>query len=420
MSIFRSILFIVSILLSVLLSAPGISFAQTDNVCRAIVTQGLAQSSVNCATNEPGTACYATEVIESELSTNVNSESFDEPGESVSLSDVISVQPSPVDLTDQSWGIALLNVQANLFTGADDDVVILAFGGTEIENGTPSGSGFVPLEAPMNVTTTEASDVYEVTLGQPVDAKIIGQAQSGASFLADAVSEDAEWIRIRFNNVAGWITANVITEDISELPIYGPNHMSEMQSFYFHTGDGDNACLEAPSSILVQGPRDTVVDVILNGVTVRIEGSIVIRTLPPGSPVGPQMQIIVLSGLATINPDTEDEIITPPGFSMIVELGPDFVSSGNGGDDDERGPAPISFSPPILLTQDQLDEFDFLDNLPGNILNYPVIPPQLVNASGVGQPAPQLIFEDDRALTIVQELCAEDRLSEDDCQIYGF
>jgi hypothetical protein len=158
---------------------------------------------------------------------------------------------------------------------------------------------------------------------------------------------------------------------------------------------------------------------IINDVTIRIESTIVLRTLEAGEPVGPQLQIFVLYGLARVNPDTDEEIIVPPGYTLLVDYGDEMISAGIEGDEDERS-GPTRFGVPRIVSQQELNDVDVTTLLPPDLLNYPAPPPIIITPSGVGGPIIELIFEDPIAIVGVEELCEQGLIPVAICEVFGF
>lgn len=191
-----------------------------------------------------------------------------------------------------------------------------------------------------------------------------------------------------------------------------------MQSFYVRTGVGGRPCDSAPSLLTVQGPRDEAVIFEVNTVTVQLESTVVIRTIEAGEPVGLVMEIIVLSGVATVIPENGAPILVPAGYVLPVNLGPLLVSLGIEGDVDER--AAVGFGPIRLLTQEEIDELDILTDIPDNILNYPIDVPEIITPSGTTNIGTRIIFSNPEDTAKVLEYCSSGALPEAICDIFGF
>lgn len=419
----RIIPFALSVLLAGALITPATVAAQEGNEeCKAIIRDALIQTVVNCAGNETGNVCYGFPEIDSVLQEDIDADTFDEPGETVAAIDVITLRPAAITLTttDDTWGIVVMNILASLPSGMPDDVVVIGFGGLEIESDVRVNEAFIPLEVPFSFTTTAAGELRETNLTPPAKSDLIGQIASGTSLKADAVNQDGQWIRVLIGEQPGWLSVDAFDGlDISSLPLLKDGQLSPMQAFYLRTGIDAETCAPNASWVLIQAPKDTSVDMILYDVPMRIEGTALLRTLPPGEPVGPQMQLASLYGLVTARPDTNEEIIVPAGYTLLIGLGPDFVSLGIEGDDDERSGTKI-FGEPNVFNQSLINDLGFLDQLPPDILNYEVETPILTQPSGTGGPLINLIFANPGATKLVKALCASGVLPPVICSVYGF
>lgn len=408
-----------SMLLLTLFASSSVA-AQNLATCLRIIAESLNATGVNCANNELGSACYASGTLESVIESVLDEENFDEPGEQISLEDVITLAPDTVDLVKEAWGITLFNMQANLPQNFNRDVVVVGLGGAEMESGVERSRRFKPLADPITVTTTGNAELRAATLYDPDNEDVIGEVTSGMSLSADAISEDGEWVRVVFQSVPAWLPAASIEEDVTNLPIYGREHMTQFQSFYLRSGVKRTPCTQAPSLALVQGPSDIPVDIIVNCVPIRIQSTIVLRTEQPNSPIDTRMELITLYGMAIVNPDSANPIYVPPGFSLSVSFEDDKLASlGIEGDVDEWECNRLSFGSPTVLTQAQLNSLGIINRIPSNLLNYIISLPRLVIPSGVGQVIRRLIFNNPDALKTARRLCAENVLSDEVCNILG-
>lgn len=408
---------LILVLLLSLFITTNTGFAQTSStVCTNIVNRTLTDMAVNCANRTTGTACYATDEVNSNLNPALDPQVFDEPGERVDLIDIIHVRPQALSLTDETWGITLLNMQASLPAEFAQDVVVVGLGGAEIENGVMLEDTFVATGAPISATTSVASELRAPTMN-PAAAEVIEQVPNGSIVNADTISSDGQWVRVIFGSEAGWLPISAFgTAGISGLPVL--DGFTSMQSFYLRTGIDGKPCVNAPSFAFVQGPRDTTIDLVINGVNIRLQSTILVRTINPGEPLGLQMEIIALYGLVVINPDTAAEIVIPAGYSLIVNLGSELVNLGIEGDNDER--TVVSFNTPRLLTREEIAELIIVTLIPDNIINYPIELPEIIEASGVTGITRRIVFRDPRAIAVIQEWCEENRLPDAICEIFGF
>lgn len=400
-------------------STPRVASAQTVPVCQQIVNEAIQSIGVNCANNETGFACYASPELTSVVIEGFDETLFDEPGERIDVNDLVRLSAEGSNRIDRTWGIAVYNLQASLPSGFPEDVTVMTFGETQLEHGVRDDLLFMPLEAPLTATTTAASELRLATLTPPALAELAGNAPAGSSVQIDAISQDGNWVRGIFAGDPVWFRAAAFNSaDLTGLPVLPEGHFSPYQRFYTMTGSRSD-CPETQSLLLVQGPRNTPVDLLPNGIHVRLESTMLIRTFELGFPMGRTMEITVLNGVVTINPDTARPIYVPAGYRIRIGLGPELVSLGNEGDMDERS-GPYTFSDPLILDQTSLTALGLLSQLPSNITNYTIQLPQIILASGVGGPIPQIIFPNPQSAAIIQSYCNENRLPAAICQTFGF
>lgn len=404
------------LLLSLFVTTYTVSAQTTSAVCTNVVNQTITQMGVNCANRTTGTACYAAPELESVLNPSLDPQVFDEPGERVGLIDAIHLRPQAVSTIDQTWGIAAMNLQASLPTSFAQDVVVIGFGGAEIENGVMPEEAFVPSSAPISVSTTLAAELRAPTMN-PGAAEITGQVPNGIGVTADVVSADGQWVRVIVGDEPGWLPAAAFNSaEIASLPIL--DGLTPMQSFYLRTGVDGRQCANAPSLVVVQGPQDIPVDLVVYGVDMRLQSTMILRTIDAGEPVGLQLEVIVLYGLVTINPDSGAPIYIPPGHLLRINLGPELVSLGIEGDADERGV--LSFGIPRPLTRTELDELQIVLFIPDNIVNYPIEIPEILTPSGVTDIIVRIIYRNPRAIAAVRALCEDGRLPPAVCDLFDF
>jgi hypothetical protein len=190
------------------------------------------------------------------------------------------------------------------------------------------------------------------------------------------------------------------------------DHPAPMQVSFLRNGYDKPECEEAvPPLLLVQGPKDAPVDIRVNGVDIRVGSTVVLQVLPPGN----AMRLMTFFGMATISPDTIGALLVPPGFYATVCLDDPADHGGLDEEDNDQIPS-CPWSDPLPITQGDLDDLASLEDLPENILNYPIDLPEIIQASGVGQPVTQFVFTDPDALLAAQEACQAGELSEQICR----
>lgn len=206
----RKLLFvIVSLILS-------ISVAMAQDVCPGIVADALTATNNVCSGIGRNEACYGNVRIISELADS--SLVFEKQGDIVELAQVERLTLAPYNAATSAWGVALMNVQANIpNTMPGQGVTFLLFGDVDITNAgdsmeafyfssgvgtagcneaesgiiinTPKGVGTVSLIA--NDVTIELGSTALLT-AQPDDVMTIALTEGNAKITAFDVTQEFE------------------------------------------------------------------------------------------------------------------------------------------------------------------------------------------------------------------------------------
>jgi len=155
------------------------------------------------------------------------------------------------------------------------------------------------------------------------------------------------------------------------------SEFTPMQSFFLSRDVEQSDCsTEIPAMLFIQGPEEAPVELTVYSIPIRIESTIIVRTIPATETSPAMLEFIVLSGQLVINPGTPNEIVVPAGFAISVAFadGP-AISLGAGGDADEMQLG-TAFSPIRPLSDDEIDLLSALvAGIPASLLNYDVIFP---------------------------------------------
>jgi len=120
---------------------PGVAMNDTStststqaDSCQAILTKAYQSIQDSCGTLGRNKACYVNDNVSAELSSGASG-SFSTPGDILPIKAIRSIAASPLDLQNQTWGLSLLKLQANLpDTLPGQNVTFLVYGGTSVEN----------------------------------------------------------------------------------------------------------------------------------------------------------------------------------------------------------------------------------------------------------------------------------------------
>lgn len=146
---FRKLRLVICALLTVCV-VPGTSLAQPDNdTCPAIVQTALDNVDRLCSETQRNIACYGNLLIDATPRSDVLNFNFDQPGDIVEVVQVESLRLTNMDVVNETWGIAVLKLQANLpNTLPGQNVTFLMFGDVEVTNAIdPEDTSHTPMQA---------------------------------------------------------------------------------------------------------------------------------------------------------------------------------------------------------------------------------------------------------------------------------
>lgn len=339
--------------LVLLMLAPLAGLAQGDS-CPALVRQALESAGNNCNALDRNSVCYGYNRVGATFLESMADNFFSQPSDRAGLNQLDSLTTAPLDVPNDDWGIAVMNVQANLpGTLPGQAVTVMLIGDAAVENAVPPEEAVITGD-PITAMTVVGANVRS---GPTLTANVLTSIPAGTELQADAVDSSGEWVRVVANTTPGWISVSTLDAaiDLSSLAVITNQSRSPMQAFTLRTGLGRTDCVEAPPSLaVVQGPRNVRVDLTVNGAEITIGSTVVLRQLE-----GNLLELVVLDGKAVL-----DGVSIPAGFKTTVALGPDGQVVG-------------SWSVAEPLTEEELELFRGLEQIPGVLLHYPIDLPSI-------------------------------------------
>jgi Bacterial SH3 domain len=334
--------------LALLMLAPLAGLAQGDG-CPLLVQQALEAAGDNCNALDRNSVCYGFNRVSATFVEAIADTFFTQPADRAALQQVSSLTTAPLDVPNEDWGIAVMNVQANLpGTLPGQAVTLMLIGDAAVENAVAPEDAVISGD-PVGVTVLVGANVRS---GPTISANVLTSVPAGTELPADAVDASGDWVRVVADGVPGWLATETLDEaaDLGSLPVITAQSRSPMQAFTLRTGLGRTDCIEAPPSLAVlQGPRSIQVQLTVNGADIALGSTIILRLLE-----GNILELVVLDGKALL-----DGISVPAGFKTTVPLGPDGQVVG-------------SWSLPVPLSAEELALFVGLELIPGNLLHYPI------------------------------------------------
>jgi hypothetical protein len=324
--------------------------AQTDN-CPEFVNDALLSLEDICSNLGRNEVCYGHELVESSFLNEVSEDFFSEPASIARIDHIETIRTAPMNIDTGVWGVAVMNIQANLpNTLPGQNVTFILLGDVELENAVAPEEAFVDGETLEVVINTPAG--ANVRSGPSTNYNVIGGIRDGEPVLADGLSVDSQWLRVAYRERAAWISRSTIVEDeaIDSLPILNDDLKTPMQSFYLRTGIGQASCEDSPDNVLlVQGPDDIVINITVNGVDIRLGSTGALRTVVIDDK--PQLEVTVLEGTFEVE---NTEIHTAERSLVHTD------ANGN-----------HEVSPPVPVEREEFgEEWCDAEKIPEGVLNY--------------------------------------------------
>lgn len=263
--------------------------AAQPSTCAPLVAEALRAVDTNCTDLGRNSVCYGFNRVDASFFSQAEEGFFSAPADRAALTELASIQTAPLDEDAGQWGVAMMNVQANVpNTLPGQAVTFVLLGDARVENAVPPENAFVAGE-PVRVVINTGARV-NVRSGPGTTFNVIANADPGQLFDVDARNAAGDWFRISGPTPYQWISRSLLTvqtggvAQLDELPVAPDEPLSPMQAFYFRTGIGAPQCVEAPDVLVVQGPKEVRVTLNVNGAEVAIGSTVAFKSgeLPLG------------------------------------------------------------------------------------------------------------------------------------------
>ena len=311
------------VLVGLILLLPGPTLdAQGDDACPALVGQALQSLDTICTGLERNAACYGHNRVDATFWQPRDDLIFSQPADRAPLLDLQTIATAPLDVVAERWGVALLNLQADLpETLPGQAVTMLVMGDTTVSNAiTPDqAAGTV---VPVLGNTATGSNVRS---RPTTNANVIASYPAGQPLTITALNEARDWYELLMpDGSRGWIYANLVrTNDaagLAALPVGDRARYGPMQAFYFTTGLGGPECNEAPNAVVIQSNELAEVTLNVNELEIQLGSSIALTTAWYNNNTERAMVLALLEGRVETRVGGYPVILTRPGQAIAIEL----------------------------------------------------------------------------------------------------
>lgn len=243
------------------------TFAQTNrqaDACNSMVEEALRLVAARCLDVGRNEACYGNSAISATL--NDDALAFETPGDIIPVSAIDALITRPINPDSQEWGVAMLNLQADL-PDADDSVQILVFGGAQV---TPTTTQLAADTPTCHFTNTSGHNL-NLRAGPGENFAVFDVLDTDDTLLVYGRSVDGAWLR----SSRGWVYVadGVLDCDTpDELRLIENSqdlYSAPMQSFTLRVDD-EARCDAVPSGLLIQSPTGQTANLQINNVELKI------------------------------------------------------------------------------------------------------------------------------------------------------
>jgi hypothetical protein len=286
-----------------------------QNNCPSVVTTVLEAVADNCDALGRNQICYGNNLLTALNFDDEPVDSLQDVGDTSDIFEVASVETTSLDLNNDTWGIALLSLQANLpDTIPGQNVTFVIFGDTELK------SQVIPEEQRVESFSATSTGNINIRSGAGTNFDRVGVLQSREAVNLTGRNASGDWVQIETDEVTGWVFASLlnIDDDLSLLSVTNDDmtheYMAPMQAFSLQTGVGQSGCADVPpDGVLIQSPTDTTVNFLINGIELEIGSTVFIQY------IAGRLVVTTLDGHVTVTSAGVSQIIEP-GYSVFVSI----------------------------------------------------------------------------------------------------
>ena len=243
--------------------SPTPALAQDDtNACETLVIAAVRQMGSACAELGRNEICYGNTQVSATLIDDTLF--FDNSGDIVGVTDLETIITRPADPDTDEWGIAVMDLAADLPEVESGFVRMVMFGDVDIDPQHDTVDEEVPTCQFIN---TNASNL-NMRGGPGLEYQVVDVLDTGTTVTVYGRMDD--WVR----SSRGWVFSPFATlecagDPLREVTEPGDTYYAPMQSFTLQITE-QGTCQNAPSGMLVQSPNGQAANIMVNNVEIRI------------------------------------------------------------------------------------------------------------------------------------------------------
>jgi len=292
--------------------------AQGD--CPAAVREALDAAANACTGLTRNTACYGNNRVIATDFEGAAISGFESPGSVADLFNLGGLATFPFDTETNTWGVAMLAVQADLpDTLPGQNVTLVVFGDVTLENEVPPGE----IVTPQSIVGTSNGNP-NLRLGPGKEFAIVGGLSPGQEVNIIGRSAASDWLQLLVEDEVRWVAQQFIElgGDLSTVPVADTSanpalFTKPLQAFRVRSTPRGSQCEEVPNDgVVIQAPQDTTVNFLVNGIEMTVGSTALLR---PGEG-DDSLQVATLAGTIGLTSGGVEATIQP-GFITNTSAG---------------------------------------------------------------------------------------------------
>ncbi|MCY4019149.1 MAG: LysM domain-containing protein [Chloroflexi bacterium] len=241
-----------------------------EAVCKEIVAGALLDLSERCADLDRNSLCYGHSQVDASFAGDSTSADFDTPGARASLAQLTRLQTSALDVERGHWGLAIMNLQANLPQSRPGSGVIMLLAGDATLDHEVDLSEIDEIREPLSTVALESTTRFSQA------AKIaeeLGQLQKDEIALVDARTSAGEWLRLVNAGAISWVERDHLAplQGMASLPVVDAADPFALQALSFSSAREITDCDAAQPMLAIQTPDRSGVNLTVNDVDIHLQ-----------------------------------------------------------------------------------------------------------------------------------------------------
>lgn len=244
-----------------------------DLTCSETVAAAFESMRDNCADMPRDSLCYGHAPAAASFAAGDYAAEFAAPGALAPLVGLESLSTSADAAEAEGWGVAVINIGANLPQTYEGPGIIALLAGDAAVVNELDPADVMQVGAPLSTIATEATALYK---NPGVIPAPVGSLAVEELVLVDAFDNTADWLRVVNEGKIAWVESEKVVRlnAMDSLPRLALGADYAMKAFSLSTGTAFPDCSEAEPFVAIQTPPDLPANLTINGVDIHL-GSMV-------------------------------------------------------------------------------------------------------------------------------------------------